>query len=272
MRLALLCFLCPLILLISGCGGGTSGTDNGGGTNIFGRIQNADGAPLSMIQVTLLETGENDTTNQSGEFSIKSVTTSASPSLLVQGQGIDEIVSLGEVPLGQETINVTIEANTGTGSLSIVSLTVGVEDSQLLPADDQPVSGEAPVPQEQENSAPANPEERQGINFKGSILFESGKPASNVAVVLKESGEETRSDTTGAFTIQSSFRASAARLVIKIEGSRFVVKIDNIPEGTLAVQLDIVIRRERPKPSIDGSIGQENLPISSVEIVGITFS
>jgi len=69
-----LCTLC--ILAFQSCGGGTSGTD-GGVTGQYalitqGVVVTSENKPLSEVEVSLAETGDQATTDSEGKFSIGS--------------------------------------------------------------------------------------------------------------------------------------------------------------------------------------------------------
>lgn len=68
---------------MSGCGGGTVGTD-GGRFAVSGTVTSSEGVPLDEAQVTLLETGDSGTTSSSGEFAFETSPVDGSATFLVK--------------------------------------------------------------------------------------------------------------------------------------------------------------------------------------------
>jgi hypothetical protein len=110
LRLCML-FLCVAVLPFCGCaGGGSEGTGVGQSyRSVEGRVIYSDGSPVAGAQITLLETGENATSNQAGSFEIHTLSAADSFELEIESAGQSvrtRLESLGQNPQG---IQVTIK-------------------------------------------------------------------------------------------------------------------------------------------------------------------
>jgi len=68
-KVTILIFILELVILLSGCGGGTSGS---GLRTYYGKVSGNDGAPISGVAVTIENTGDSALTDSAGNFSISS--------------------------------------------------------------------------------------------------------------------------------------------------------------------------------------------------------
>ncbi|MCC6219948.1 MAG: carboxypeptidase regulatory-like domain-containing protein [Deltaproteobacteria bacterium] len=119
-------FLAISLFLLSGCaGGGTVGT---GGAAFEGTITSAKNGPLPNISVTIAETGETATTDESGQFSIETSSISGDVELLVEGEteqgSISETVVVEDVPAEPATISVELEVNENSNLIVVEGVEV----------------------------------------------------------------------------------------------------------------------------------------------------
>lgn len=117
--------LTAILLLLSSCGGGTSGTGLGSSNrSITGTVLQSDGTPLIDATVTLVETGESDNTDAEGNFEIITNFEGETFSLLIENESITELVEVTDADNEVNTIHIDIGLSTQQGIASVKKLTV----------------------------------------------------------------------------------------------------------------------------------------------------
>ncbi len=104
-----LLLLCLCLAHIQGCGGGTSGTDLGGQTRIFGILQETDQSPIEGALVAIAESGETTVTEAGGAFVF--ITTLEAPQLTFIVTDENTSLSSESIAISEEIaeISVTLE-------------------------------------------------------------------------------------------------------------------------------------------------------------------
>lgn len=127
--LGLFSILLVIVLALMGCGGGSAGTGTESAATVVvqGAVFDQSGQPVEDVDVRVVETGNEDTTSQSGEFQI--LTTPDSDNVTL------------EVSTSSGTAYVTIEIPAQGGTVS-VTLTI---DPQLTQVDAQTVEMSAAI-------------------------------------------------------------------------------------------------------------------------------
>lgn len=130
-------FVCVSLALILCCalvgcsGGGSEGT--GGGTLIKGFISDSDGLALSDVSVAIAATGESDTTDNEGQYSIQSNSTfSGNTDLSVTSLGGVNATITIDIPVGASEL--TVDFNIGAdGSVSIQAISTPTPTPSATP-------------------------------------------------------------------------------------------------------------------------------------------
>lgn len=114
------------IILLSGCGGGTIGTDSGGTTKVAGEIVTSNGEKVPGASVTIAESGDQAITDQDGQFEIDTPITQSTVTFLVEVDGVSLSSLISDVPLDPEKLAVVLELN-------LDELSVVVASSEVTP-------------------------------------------------------------------------------------------------------------------------------------------
>jgi hypothetical protein len=121
-------FLSCAFLILEGCGGGSSGTAIGGSgetRNFSGQVILQDGRIARSVRVSLLNSEDTTTTDESGAFELRSEVLDANPTITLVGPG-GENASL-EVPTKgaeQRRVDLSILFDTNSGSAQLLDLTL----------------------------------------------------------------------------------------------------------------------------------------------------
>jgi hypothetical protein len=122
-----------LLLGISGCGGGSAGTGTGDTSfRVQGVVVGRDGKPVETALVTIIETGDNDLTDSSGEFLITSTASESQLTLEISKQSRTATTKI-TAPGEHGTISINIKFDdvreiVETNELSVQSKIVGACD------------------------------------------------------------------------------------------------------------------------------------------------
>lgn len=112
-----------VVILLSACGGGTVGTGTGE-RSIEGRVLYTDGRAVEGAEVTILETGEADTTDSNGDFEISSETQSSEITLEVAKNEVRSEVKIDAAEGGKDAVRVDVELDPVSQHSSVSSLSV----------------------------------------------------------------------------------------------------------------------------------------------------
>lgn len=140
-----------LFLLTLGCSGGTSGT--GGkefkGTltrSVLRSVRTDTATPLVGVTVTLGETGDSDTTDEFGTYSIRSNVTGASVEYFFESETLSTSFTLDDLPSSAATVSVDFGIDESTNQvqptkIEIISSEGGTENTEP-PSETSPSTGE----------------------------------------------------------------------------------------------------------------------------------
>ena len=125
-RIALICLWIPLLFILVGCGGGTVGTDGGGGggTKILGLIQNSRGEPVVGATVEIANNTTPIVTDSKGRFTADQVIETPELTLQIRTDGTASRVTLVDLPPQPEAIEVEIEVREPTQKPRVVKQVV----------------------------------------------------------------------------------------------------------------------------------------------------
>lgn len=113
--------LCSVIALLPNCGGGTSGTDSGGGsTRFFGTVLDSDNRPVQQAGVAIQESGDEGISDADGKFEFQSLVTTPKITLLVHSQTVQASTSLDIAEPNPAEVQVSLRLNQSSDSVQIV--------------------------------------------------------------------------------------------------------------------------------------------------------
>lgn len=114
-------FLSSVLALLPNCGGGTSGTDSGGGsTRFFGTVLDSNNQPVQQAGVAIEETGDEGVSDADGKFEFQSLVTTPKITLLVHSQNVQASASLDIAEPNPEEVQVSLRLNKSSDSVQIV--------------------------------------------------------------------------------------------------------------------------------------------------------
>ncbi len=279
----LYCALFLVLFTLVGCGGGTTGSDGGGGARtltLSGEVLATSGSPLKGYEVTILESGDSALSGENGEFVIEGMIETLNPTLLIQGEGVDTTVSMGEILEQDSVATVILSVDLEIGSVAVADFTVSILDEM----EGEQFSTEMDIP-EMEISDPDIPSSEADheleptpiprSTFKGVVIGESGEPLPGVTVTLLETKESDITNNRGRFSIRTRLRK-------KIVNLRFVlgdpenlidgtVTISDLPKRQIEVELQLLAIGEKPIPP-DVNPALLDIEMPRVEIVEISIS
>ena len=121
-------FLTCLVLLLEGCGGGSSGTAIGGSgdiRNFSGQVILQDGRVVPAVRVSLLNSEDTTLTDESGAFELKSELLDARPIItLVSPAGENASLEIPTEGEAQRRIDLSILFDTNAESAELLDLTL----------------------------------------------------------------------------------------------------------------------------------------------------
>jgi hypothetical protein len=125
-RIALICLWITLLFIAGGCGGGTVGTDGGGGgsTKILGLIQDSRGEPVVGATVEIADNTTTLVTDSNGRFTADQVIETPELTLQINSGGTASRVTLVDLPPQPEAIEVEIEVRERTQKPRVVKQVV----------------------------------------------------------------------------------------------------------------------------------------------------
>ncbi|RIL11964.1 MAG: hypothetical protein DCC75_01330 [Proteobacteria bacterium] len=226
-------------LALTSCGGGTSGTDTGGVRLVViqGSVTN-QGAALSGLQVSVLESGDSSATDQSGSFSIQTALETQDATLLVEGQGINSQVTINEIPPQDSKVDLALSLDSNSNQLEVVSITVTLLEEQA-PIDQTPAPG---APGQGGSGGSGNEQEEIAKSiFKGVIRSGSGRPLPGVTIRIVQTGASGRSNNQGRFTIESQVIGSPIRIEANLGGVTVSTVLTGIPRRPVEVEMSLVL-------------------------------
>ncbi len=98
-----------IFLVSQGCGGGTSGTDIGGGTKVLGNVKRSNQAPLPEAEVSILETGDSTITDSTGTFELTTTLSDNAITFLVRADNSSLVSESQLIPNQPKEIAVILE-------------------------------------------------------------------------------------------------------------------------------------------------------------------
>ena len=105
-----------LLLLLNGCGGGTSGS---GLKSYDGIVASTDGTPLTGVNVTITSTGDSGVTNEKGEFSIASHASGDAVEILLESPMFSNSFVVKNVPTTSSRVRVNVKVDTAQNTVQV---------------------------------------------------------------------------------------------------------------------------------------------------------
>ena len=104
------------LLILTGCGASDSYQDS---RNYQGIVSSEVGLPLENVNISLYETAETGTTDESGRFEIESYRSFPSISIYLESQKFSNTIKIEQIPENTSLISLVLEYNSTKNQLSI---------------------------------------------------------------------------------------------------------------------------------------------------------
>jgi hypothetical protein len=228
------------ILLLVGCGGGTSGTDAGGSTSfrstISGALEDEAGNGISKASILLENTDDRTTTANDGSFEISAVISSEPLALTVRttsGQG-------GSVDIG------TLSPDAPNAVVILIldqSGNIRVRSIQISPLP-TPTPGagppaEAPTPPLGPTTPPPTPRpiSEASLQIEVTVVEPNNSPIPNMQVSIGSLGAETNSAGLAALAIR--YRGGPIRINLALGDFRGFSVVGRLPIEDALVRITL---------------------------------
>jgi hypothetical protein len=116
--------LLVIVLALMGCGGGSAGTGTGPVVVVQGAVLDESGAPVENVDVRVVETGNEDTTSESGEFEILTTPESENVTLEISSETGTAYITI-QIPEEGGTVSVTLTVNPELSKVNANTLEMG---------------------------------------------------------------------------------------------------------------------------------------------------
>lgn len=234
-----------LLTIITGCGGGTRGTDDGGSfrSTISGVLQDESGQGTPAATILLENTGDSATTGSDGSFELSAVVREEPLALSVRtSTGVEGSVDIGTVTEDSPTVYVVLVLDQ-SGNLRVRSI-----ELTPLPPTPTPAPGFAPSPDTTPTPSPTQPSgqlQQASIQFLITTVAEAnGAPFEGVGVSIGSKSGTT--DSSGVATVTIKYNGGSIR--INLQRGDFVgyVVLSQIPVEDAIVRVTIAIEGRSP--------------------------
>lgn len=246
------------------CGGGTAGTgDLSPSLNriaISGTVIDlSTGEPVVGASVTDERSGEEATTDSSGNFKVATVVGSQTTRLFIQGAEFDGSVTISDLPDAEANVTVEIELDTSNSSFTLASIEVQVLPSGIpipatpLPARPTPI---APLPTPVPTAA--------SLTLSGVITLGT-RALSNAEIIVEDSRSSAVSNINGAFKIRLTPARQAITLRITVPNliGTLRVRLSGLPVNqSSSVNVALSIKPKNPE-----QVGTASVNASDYEVV-----
>jgi hypothetical protein len=116
--------LLVIVLALMGCGGGSAGTGTGPVVVVQGAVLDESGAPVENVDVRVVETGNEDTTSENGEFEILTTPESENVTLEISSETGTAYITI-QIPEEGGTVSVTLTVNPELSKVDATTLEMG---------------------------------------------------------------------------------------------------------------------------------------------------
>jgi hypothetical protein len=235
-----------VLFLLTACSGGTVGTSSTRPVKISGKLVNESGEAVSHVDVTVLETGDSDRTDEEGRFEIQSEAVDDDASLILESSDLSSSVVVG--PL-QEDSEVKLDlVISESGQVKVSSLVVrplsatGGEEGPLSPANEgEEEEGDSPDDVDSTQDPISLPKGYSLVT--GSVQNNRGHRLSDILVELAQDGLRltTSTGSRGRFSIKGPLKAKSLKIKLYKKGKHLGTAEIGIPSRSVHVEVALRI-------------------------------
>lgn len=247
-RLLLCC--CIALISLGGCGGGSAGTDGGVAVRLTGTVSNDTGTPLSGIQVTVLETGDDATTDDNGTYSLPVELDSSTVTLLVNDGSNEARAVVRDLSVKDgDVLDIDLALSQSEFTVSVVSVVI---NGPVVPAPTDPT----PTPRPSETPAVV-----QSIPVTATLTLTDGvTPVRGFKVSVKGESSSDVSDRSGTVSLRAKNRKIT--LIIENTKDRVSVSLPAVSDSARSVSVKLVVIAALPAGGDISTLSGANFQIA----------
>ncbi len=237
MPLFLKTFFAALLIVLYGCGGGSSGTDGGVSIRLSGTVSDGSGAPLNGLSVTVLETGDSGATNEAGNYNLPTTFVGNTMTLLVSDGSKESRAVVRDLELVEgDVVDIDLTLSQSEFTVSIVSVVV----NEPVPSQPTPTPKPEATPQVQK------------IAVNGKLKLPDGRPVRGfkVSIVGERSSDVT--DRNGGFSVTASKRT--VTLLIENAQDKAEIKLPSVSANTRTITVELAVLVALPSGNDIGAL------------------
>ena len=230
-----------LAISFAACGGGTSGTD-GGGVIVKGLITETDGSPAEGVTVSIRESGDSASTDSSGAFLISSALTGNEVTLELERNDESAFVSPISIdPANTSEVQITVSLSSEEFTVNAVSVEVIPLNADRADPGDGSGGGTPPPTDGGARPSPTPTPELQLSIVRGTILGNDGNPLAGARIEVVSTGDSDRTDSNGAFRIDTDLDSGSLELSISYEGFQGSIRFGSIPDPPIRATVNLIV-------------------------------
>jgi hypothetical protein len=223
--------------MLSGCGGGTTGSGDASSLRVMGVVRSPNGAPISEALVTDIVSGTSTSTDSIGAFALSAQRADGAVSLDVTAHGTSGAITVRNVPDTATAVSLEVEVDSVSGIVSLASVEI---ESADLPDSSIDVTQ----------------------NIRGTIVSRSSKPVTGALVSIAGTDKRQTTDASGRFTMLATTHTGSITLRIQYKKHTGSVTIQGIPtDRSVRLGVHLTLSIDAGQDPGDGSGGGSKLSI-----------
>ena len=276
-------FLLPvtfLVVFLSGCGGGTTGSADSNTIKLLGQVLDSQQRALRGIRVTLLSDGESTETDGDGLFALDAHADQAMVGLLLEAEKLSTTVVLEAVDESTEAIELVVEVDAVKQRAAVTSRSdrprrKPTRVPTAVPTRLPPVAEPTPepptvipdtptsIPTETPTVAPTfTPTAVPTIVIKsrvdGIVSFPGVSRKVIRSLLISVNGADFRKiKPKGNFIDSFEVGADVLQIEFMLEKLTATVKIDNVPDYPVRAKIRVRLQLENTNGDLDGEVREE---------------
>ena len=209
--------LAILLISLSACGGGSVSTEGNYTRVLRGVVSDSSSQPLPDCEISVTETGDTVRSDTDGAFEIRFSSSSSVVELLVRNQETEGIVTLENIPAGEQIIEVSLRVDSDNGQIVVTSLDIRYIDETP-----------AATPTATVNQLPQKDQVRR-VLVSGTFTLSDGFPITEADVGIAGSKVSDQTDEHGKFELSTTTSSRSISLSVDYYGAKGRLEIDNLP-------------------------------------------
>lgn len=229
---------------VTGCGGGSTGTDGGIAKRLIGTVKTPEGNPVSGLAVTVFENGDTTITNAKGEYEISTNLNNTKMIKVLVARDEREAQVLFQNPETTQTESIKIDLVLNEVSFEVIVASI---DAFAKPAS-TPTPHQTPVTTQPKHTPSKTPEvvkpsptPTPSLSYQivGNLRTDADLPIGGFLVREQGSSIGSVVSPEGTFSLMTEDRTPV--LVISNLRATRLVSLGEIPAGTKFVRVELIL-------------------------------